>query len=47
MNKDDFTKKVTSKLDTLATHHKAKPVVMNHVLETIQDRHHHITACGG
>jgi|GEM_PF-5209314 len=38
MNKDDFTKKVTSKLDTLATHHKAKPVVMNHVLETIQDR---------
>ncbi len=38
MNKDDFTKKVTSKLDTLATHHKAKPVVINHVLETIQDR---------
>ena len=38
MNKDDFTKQVTSKLDGLATHHKNKPVVMNHVLENIQRR---------
>ena len=36
MNHDDFTKKVTSKLDSLAHHHKNKTVVMNHVLDHIQ-----------
>jgi len=38
MKQDDFLKKVTSKLDGLAQHHKAKPVVMNHVIEEIQAR---------
>ena len=36
MNHDDFTKKVISKLDSLADHHKNKTVVMNHVLDHIQ-----------
>ena len=35
---DDFLKKVTSKLDNLAQHHQAKPIIMNHVLENIQDK---------
>ena len=38
MKQDDFLKQVTSKLDGLAQHHKAKPVVMNHVIEEIQAR---------
>ena len=38
MKQDDFLKKVTSKLDGLAQHHKDKPVVMSHVIEKIQDR---------
>ncbi len=38
MKQDDFLKKVTSKLDGLAQHHKAKHVVMNHVIEEIQAR---------
>ena len=38
MKQDDFLKQVTSKLDALAQHHKDKPVVMNQVIETIQDR---------
>ena len=38
MKQDDFLKQVTSKLDTLAQHHKDKPVVMNQVIENIQDR---------
>ncbi|MEO4108568.1 hypothetical protein [Acinetobacter pittii] len=38
MNHDDFTKKVTSKLDSLADHHKNKTVVMNHVLDHIQQK---------
>ena len=38
MKQDDFLKQVTSKLDGLAQHHKAKPVVMHHVIEEIQDR---------
>lgn len=38
MKKDDFLKKVTSKLDGLAQHHQGKPQVMNHVLEHIQDK---------
>ena len=33
MNHDDFTKKVTSKLDSLAHHHKNKTVVMIYVLD--------------
>lgn len=36
MKQDDFLKQVTSKLDGLAQQHKAKPVVMNHVLDHIQ-----------
>ncbi|UDM39104.1 hypothetical protein LIS44_05110 [Acinetobacter haemolyticus] len=38
MKQDDFLKQVTSKLDGLAQHHKAKPVVMHHVIEEIQAR---------
>ncbi|MGA9698916.1 MAG: hypothetical protein WBQ67_08310, partial [Acinetobacter sp.] len=38
MKQDDYLKKVTSKLDGLAQHHKDKAVVMNHVIEEIQDR---------
>ncbi|MDN5512459.1 hypothetical protein [Acinetobacter sp.] len=38
MKQDDFLKQVTSKLDGLAQHHKAKPTVMNHVIEEIQAR---------
>ncbi|MBJ8477846.1 hypothetical protein I6M70_00475 [Acinetobacter pittii] len=38
MNHDDFTKKVTSKLDSLADHHKNKTVVMNHVFDHIQQK---------
>lgn len=37
MNQDDFTKRVTSKLDGLARHHKNKAVVMTHVLEKIKE----------
>ena len=40
MNQDDFLKQVTSKLDGLAQQHKAKPVVMNRVLEQIQETQH-------
>ncbi|MFW1755049.1 hypothetical protein [Acinetobacter wanghuae] len=40
MSHDDFLKQVTSKLDGLAQQHKAKPVVMNHVLEEIQAAQH-------
>ena len=38
MKQDDYLKKVTSKLDGLAQHHKDKAVVMNHVIEEIQER---------
>ena len=38
MKQDDFLKQVTSKLDGLAQQHKAKPVVMNHVLDHIQQQ---------
>ena len=38
MKQDDFLKQVTSKLDGLAQHHQAKPVVMNYVIEEIQAR---------
>ncbi len=39
MNKDEFTKSVTSKLDQLAKeqHHK-KMLVMNHVLDNVQKK---------
>lgn len=40
MSHDDFLKQVTSKLDGLAQQHKAKPVVMNHVLDEIQATKH-------
>ena len=36
MNRDDFTKQVTSKLDGLARHHKHKPQVIANVLDTIK-----------
>ncbi|WP_151834373.1 hypothetical protein [Acinetobacter junii] len=37
MNKDEFTKQVTSKLDQLAKEqHHNKMLVMNHVLDTVQ-----------
>ncbi|HEX5381725.1 MULTISPECIES: hypothetical protein [Acinetobacter] len=38
MKQDDFLKQITSKLDGLAQQHKAKPVVMNHVLDHIQQK---------
>lgn len=38
MKQDDFLKQVTSKLDGLAQQHKAKPVVMTHVLDHIQQQ---------
>ncbi|TCB66802.1 hypothetical protein [Acinetobacter sp. ANC 4178] len=38
MKQDDFLKQVSSKLDGLAQQHKAKPVVMNHVLDHIQQQ---------
>ena len=38
MKQDDFLKQVTCKLDGLAQQHKAKPVVMNHVLDHIQQQ---------
>jgi hypothetical protein len=38
MKQDDFLKQMTSKLDDLAQHHQAKPIIMNHVLEHIQDK---------
>lgn len=38
MKYDDFTKRVTSKLDGLADNHKDKVTVMNHVLDHIQER---------
>lgn len=38
MNNDDFTKKVTSKLDQLASHHRNKAVVMQNVLDHIHDK---------
>ena len=38
MNNDDFTKKVTSKLDQLASHHRNKAVVMHNVLDHIHDK---------
>ena len=38
MNKDEFTKSVTSKLDQLAKEqHHNKMLVMNHVLDTVQN----------
>ena len=36
MNRDDFTKQVTSKLDGLAQHHKHKTIVISHVLDQIK-----------
>ncbi|RKG33356.1 hypothetical protein D7V21_09250 [Acinetobacter guerrae] len=36
MNRDDFTKQITSKLDGLARHHKHKSIVIAHVLDTIK-----------
>lgn len=39
MNKDEFTKQVTSKLDQLAKEqHHNKMLVMNHVLDTVQKK---------
>ena len=39
MNKDEFTKQVTSKLDRLAKEqHHNKMLVMNHVLDTVQKK---------
>lgn len=39
MNKDEFTKQVTSKLDQLAKEqHHSKMLVMNHVLDTVQKK---------
>ena len=39
MNKDEFTKQVTSKLDQLAKEqHHNKMLVMNHVLDTAQKK---------
>ena len=39
MNKDEFTKQVTSKLDQLAIEqHHNKMLVMNHVLDTVQKK---------
>ena len=39
MNKDEFTKQVTSKLDQLAKEqHHNKMLVMNHVLDTVQNK---------
>ena len=38
MKNDDFAKQVTSKLDHLARHHRNKTVVMEHVLESIQEK---------
>ncbi len=39
MNKDEFTKQVTSKLDQLAKEqHHYKMLVMNHVLDTVQKK---------
>lgn len=39
MNKDEFTKQVTSKLDQLAKEqHHNKMLVINHVLDTVQKK---------
>lgn len=39
MNKDEFTKQVTSKLDQLAKEqHHNEMLVMNHVLDTVQKK---------
>ncbi|MFW2034682.1 hypothetical protein [Acinetobacter junii] len=39
MNKDEFTKQMTSKLDQLAKEqHHNKMLVMNHVLDTVQKK---------
>ena len=38
MKQDDFVKNITAKLDGLAQRHPAKPEVMNHVLEHIQNK---------
>ena len=39
MNKEEFTKQVTSKLDQLAKEqHHNKMLVMNHVLDTVQKK---------
>jgi predicted transcriptional regulator len=47
MNKDEFTKQVTSKLDQLAKEqHHNKMLVMNHVLDTVKRNRHLITVFG-
>ena len=38
MNKDDFTKQVTNKLDGLAHNHRNKAVVMNKVFDHIENK---------
>ena len=38
MNHDEFTKQVTEKLNVLASQHRNKAVVMEHVLDEIKDK---------
>lgn len=38
MRHDDFSKKITQRLDHLARQHQNQPKVMNHVLEHVQQR---------